>query len=137
MKELTLEARTENIAFVTAFIDAELEQLDCPMKQQMQIDVAADELFANIAHYAYTPETGNAVVQFDYDPLSAMVSITFIDQGIPFNPLDNAEPDVTLAAENRKIGGLGIFIVKKTMDDIHYWRVDGQNHLCVRKRIRN
>lgn len=137
MKELTLEASGDNIAVVTEFIDAELEDLECPVKKKIQIDIAIDELFGNIAHYAYAPGKGDAVVRFDFSPLTGMASITFIDGGKPFNPLERAEPDPTLIAEDRPIGGLGIFIVKKTMDDMQYWRSDGQNHLCIRKQIKS
>ena len=118
MKELTVPATLENITVVTAFIDEQLEALDCSMKAQMQIDVAIDELFGNIAHYAYPDGTGDATVRFDFDETTRTASIAFIDGGVPFNPLEKADPDVTLSAEERGIGGLGIFMVKKTMDDL-------------------
>lgn len=135
MKELTIDAAIENIEKVTDFINDELEALNCPMKAQMQIDVAIDELFGNIARYAYNPETGRATVRFEIekDPLS--VIITFIDNGKPFDPLQNADPDVTLSAEERSIGGLGIFLVKKTMDMIKYKYSDGQNILMIKKKL--
>ena len=97
MKELTVQAIVENIPVVTDFIDAELETLDCPMRAQMQIDVAIDELFGNIAHYAYPNGTGEATVRFDHDATTRVVSITFIDSGIPFDPLKKADPDATIA----------------------------------------
>ena len=132
---MTLAATVENISRVTAFIDAELEALDCSMKAQMQIDMAIDELFGNIAHYAYAPDEGEATVRFEFDALARIVSITFIDSGVPFDPLARLDPDVTLSAEERQIGGLGIFLVKKTMDDVIYRCENGQNKLTVRKRI--
>ena len=135
MKELTLQATLENIPVVTAFIDEQLEALDCPMKAQMQIDVAIDELFGNIAHYAYAGATGDATVRFDFDEATHMASITFVDSGVPFNPLDNTDPDVTLSAEERGIGGLGIFMVKKTMDALEYRYENGTNILTMRKQI--
>ena len=133
VKELTVQATLENISAVTAFIDEQLEALDCPMKAQMQIDVAIDELFGNIAHYAYPGAVGQATVRFEAldDPRAAQ--ITFIDSGIAYNPLKAAEPDVTLAAEDRQIGGLGIFLVRKTMDEVGYELVDGQNILRIKK----
>ncbi len=105
------------------------------MKIQFQIDVAVEELFVNIAHYAYTPETGTATirVKIEEDPLSA--SITFIDSGIPYNPLEKEDPDVTLSAEERGIGGLGIYMVKKSMDDMIYEYTDGQNILTIKKNF--
>lgn len=136
MKELNISATIENIAAVTAFVDEQLEELDCPMKTQLQVDVAIDELFGNIAHYAYNPEVGAATVRVEVtdDPLS--VVITFIDNGVPYDPLAKADPDVTLSAEEREIGGLGIYMVKKSMDDISYEYKNGQNILRIKKHIR-
>ena len=137
MKELTIAATVENIEAVTAFVDEQLEALDCPMKAQMQIDIAIDELFGNIAHYAYNPDVGEATVRVEVieDPLS--VVITFIDGGVPYDPLAEADPDITLSAEERAIGGLGIFMVKKTMDEITYRYENGSNILSIRKNLRS
>ena len=131
MKELSIAATVENIEAVTAFVDEQLEALDCPMKAQMQIDIAIDELFSNIARYAYNPDVGEATVRVEVmeDPLS--VVITFIDGGVPYDPLAAADPDTTLSAEEREIGGLGIFMVKKSMDDITYEYKDGKNILSI------
>ena len=136
MKELTIAATVENIEVVTDFVGEQLEAYDCPMKAQMQINIAIDELFSNIAHYAYNPETGDATVRVEVidDPLS--VTITFIDKGIPYDPLKKEDPNITLSAEEREIGGLGIFMVKKTMDDITYEYKDGQNILKIKKNLK-
>ena len=91
----------------------ELEKLDCPVKARRQIDVAIDELFGNIARYAYSPDVGKATVRFSVEEDPLEVTITFIDNGIPFNPLEKSNPDTHLSAEERPIGGLGIFLVKK------------------------
>ena len=135
MKELTIDATIENITQVTAFVDEQLEALDCPLKAQMQIDIAIDELFGNIAHYAYNPEIGPATVRVEVqqDPLAVVVS--FIDNGIPYDPLAKEDPDVALCAEDREIGGLGIYMVKKSMDEITYEYKDGQNILRIKKAI--
>ena len=135
MKELTVEAKIENIEAVTDFVNEQLEALDCPIKAQMQIDIAIDELFGNIAHYAYNPEVGSATVRVEVteDPLA--VVITFIDNGVPYDPLAKADPDTTLSAEEREIGGLGIYMVKKSMDDITYEYKDGQNILKIKKNL--
>jgi len=135
MKELTIAATVENIETVTDFVNRELEALDCPMKAQMQIDIAIDELFGNIAHYAYNPETGDATVRVEVieDPMS--VVITFIDKGVPYDPLAQEDPDTTLSVEERSIGGLGVFMVKKTMDDVTYEYKDGQNILKIKKNL--
>ena len=137
MKELNIAATVENIEVVTDFVNEQLEALECPMKAQMQIDIAIDELFGNIAHYAYNPEVGSATVRVEVidDPLS--VAITFIDGGVPYDPLAAADPDTTLSAEDRAIGGLGIFMVKKSMDEITYRYENGSNILSIRKNLRS
>ena len=135
MKELTIAATVESIETVTDFVNEQLEALDCPMKAQMQIDIAIDELFSNIAHYAYNPETGNATVQVEVVENPLAVIITFIDNGVPYDPLKSDDPDTTLSAEERDIGGLGIFMVKKTMDEITYEYKDGHNILSIKKNL--
>ena len=136
MKEMTLEATVNNIPRVTDFVNAELEALDCPMKAQMQIDIAIDELFGNIAQYAYDPLTGPATVRVEVGEDPMAVIITFIDHGKPYDPLATREPDITLNAEEREIGGLGVFLVKKTMDEITYEYKNGQNILRIKKTMR-
>ena len=135
-KELTIEAATENLTQVIAFVDERLEELGCNMKAQMQIDVALEEIFVNIAEYAYENQTGmphvvTIRVEDTDDPLS--VAVTFTDEGVPFDPLAKKDPDVTLSAEERDIGGLGIYIVKKSMDHVKYDYRDGQNIFTFRK----
>ena len=135
MKELTINATVENIPKVTAFVDEQLEAFDCPMKAQMQIDIAIDELFSNIAYYAYNPDVGPATVRVEVveDPMA--VVITFIDNGVPYDPLAREDPDTTLSAEERDLGGLGIYMVKKSMDEVTYEYKDGQNILKIKKNI--
>ncbi len=133
MTELTLEAKLDNLDQVLAFVDKFLEESDCPPKPQMKIDVAVEELFVNIARYAYAPATGSMTIRIENDPQG--MSITLIDRGVPFNPLAKLDPDVTLSAEERQIGGLGIFMVKKSMDSMEYKHENGQNILMVRKKI--
>ncbi len=135
MKELTLPAAVDSIRAVTAFVDEQLEALDCPMKAQIQIDVAIDELFGNIAHYAYAPQTGDATVRFDFDAPTRTVSVSFSDSGVPFDPLAKDDPDITASAQERPIGGLGIFLVRKTMDGVTYENKNGRNVLTIYKRI--
>ena len=135
MTELTVAATVENIDTVTDFVNQQLEALDCPMKAQMQIDIAIDELFGNIAHYAYNPKVGQATVRVEVIENPLAVTITFIDNGMPYDPLAKADPDTTLSAEEREIGGLGIYMVKKSMDDITYEYKDGQNILTIKKKI--
>ena len=125
MKELFIEAINDNLDQVLAFVDEQLEENDCPMKVQMQIDLAVEEIFVNIANYAYDPETGPATVRVDV-----------VDNGVPYDPLAKADPDITLSAEERQIGGLGIFLVKKNMDDVKYEYVNGSNILTLKKGLR-
>lgn len=132
MKEITLPATVSNIAKVTEFVVTQLEEINCPPKTQIQIDVAIDELFGNIANYAYGDATGEATVRVE-SPTSSSIEITFIDSGVAYNPLEKQDPDTTLSAEERQIGGLGIFIVKKTMDEMKYKYEDGKNILTIKK----
>ncbi len=135
MKELKIDALVENLDQVLAFVDAELEAMECSMKTQMQIDVAVEELFVNIASYAYAPETGDAIIGVESFQDPRRVEITFIDEGIEYDPLKKEDPDVTLAAEERQIGGLGIYMVKKSMDNMEYKRQDGKNILKITKNL--
>ena len=135
MKELTIEATTDNIPAVTDFVNEQLEELGCSMKVQMQIDIAIDELFGNIAHYAYSSETGRATVRVELIEAPLSVVITFIDNGVPYDPLKKEDPDTSLSAENRQIGGLGIYMVKKSMDAVSYEYRNGQNILTVAKKL--
>ena len=134
-RELTVEATTENLSKVTAFIDELLEQADCPVKTRMQIELAVEEIFVNIAHYAYAPEKGDATVRVELTEEPRSARITFIDRGKPYDPLAAADPDVSVPAADRRIGGLGVFLVKKTMDDVQYAYRDGQNILTVQKTL--
>jgi anti-sigma regulatory factor (Ser/Thr protein kinase) len=136
MKELTIDASLENIERVTAFVDEQLERLACPIKAQMQIDIAIDELFGNIAHYAYNPEVGPATVRVEVQDEPLAVVITFIDHGVPYDPLAKEDPDTSLSLEERQIGGLGIYMVKKSMDEIAYEYKNGQNILTIKKALK-
>ena len=133
MKQLIIEASVRSIGLVTQFINSELEAQNCSPRAQVKIDVAIDEIFGNIARYAYAEGKGSVTVQFDVK--DGFAEISFIDDGVPFNPLEIDEPDISLAAEDRDIGGLGIFLVKKTMDSVEYERKDNQNILRLTKRI--
>lgn len=134
MKELTVDAVLENMPRVTAFVDEQLEAFGCPPRVQAQIDVAVDELFGNIVRYAYKPGVGLATVRAEVTEEPAVI-LTFIDNGVPYDPLKKEDPDITLSAEERQEGGLGIFMVKKSMDEIAYEYKDGQNILQIKKKI--
>lgn len=128
------EADVNELPKVNEFIEGELEAVKCPPKIMMQINVALEEMFVNVCHYAYPGETGKVSVGIDADADKATIEIA--DFGIPFDPLAKADPNITLDAEDRQIGGLGIYIVKKTMDDVSYVRADKQNILTFTKKLK-
>ena len=131
---MVTEAAVSRIDEITEYINGVLEEAGCPLKAQMQVDVAVDEIMANISHYAYGEGTGTVSVRITVPEEGGQAEITFIDQGIPFDPLKQKEPDVTLSAEERQIGGLGIFLVRKTMDDVRYEYKGGSNVLTIVKK---
>jgi anti-sigma regulatory factor (Ser/Thr protein kinase) len=134
MKELKLEASIDNIAPVTDWVNEILEQSDCPVKIQLQIDVAIDEIVTNIASYAYGAEGGDFSVQAEIRNEPRQLELRFIDSGIPFDPLQKADPDTSLSAEERQIGGLGIYLVRSIMDQVTYSRKEGKNILSMTKK---
>ena len=135
-RELTLEATVANTETVTAFVEDFLNEIGCSMRVITQINVAVDELFSNIANYAYKPKTGQATVSLAVSDDGKTVTVTFTDSGVPYNPLTKKDPDVTLSADERQIGGLGIYMVKKTMDDVTYEFKDGKNILSIKKKVK-
>ncbi|MCR5347536.1 MAG: SpoIIE family protein phosphatase [Fretibacterium sp.] len=139
--EITVEARTEMLEKVHFFIDKYLDAWECPPRAQMQIDVAVEEIFVNITSYAYTPKGGMVMINVELldgtpqDGQGKMISLTFTDGGVPYNPLSKPDPDVTLSAGERPIGGLGIYMVKRSMDNLFYEYKDGKNILRMTKRF--
>ncbi len=134
MKRLEINAEVSNLAAVSAFVDEQLEAADCSMKSQMQIDLAIEEIFVNIASYAYAPGKGKAVISVDISE-DRTASIIFEDSGVPYDPLAKEDPDITLSAQERTVGGLGIFMVKKSMDDMKYEYSEGKNILTLVKKL--
>lgn len=135
MKELTLKATMENLDSLQEFIRNQLETAGCSMKLMMQIEIAVEEIFVNIVHYAYSPDVGDVMVKCETQQEPLSVAIQFRDQGVPFNPLLKKDADTTLSADERQIGGLGILMVKKSMDSIEYSYKDGYNILTIRKNV--
>lgn len=135
MKELVIDAIIENLGEVLEFVDRQLEKCGCSMKAKLQMDIAVEEIFVNIASYAYAPETGQAVIRVDTDHDPGRVTVIFKDTGIPYDPLAKPDPDITLSSEQRQIGGLGIFMAKKSVDDIRYEYKNGENILSIRKNL--
>ncbi len=135
MKTLKIEAKREKLDEVLAFLEDFLDGLDCDMKSRIHLAVAVEEIYINIASYAYPDSEGNAEINLDYDEEEHFVIAVFKDSGIPYDPLAKEDPDVSLPAEERQIGGLGIFMVKKSMDNVTYEYSDGKNILTIYKRI--
>ena len=133
--EITVLATLENISKVTGFVDQHLIAFNCPLRTRIQLKVAVDELLGNIANYAYYPDHGHATIRVDVEKEPTRVILTFIDSGAPYDPLSREAPDISLPARQRQIGGLGIFMVRKTMDSISYEYKNGQNILTVLKNV--
>lgn len=133
MKELTIEAKKENLTDVLAFVDGVMEEEGCPLKVQMKVDVAVEEIFVNIASYAYGDGTGNALIRAG-KTAGDLFEITFVDEGVPYDPTAKEDPDVSLSVEERPIGGLGIFLAFRVMDEVRYEYAEGRNCLTLRKK---
>ncbi len=133
MNSMTVPATLEQLESVQKFIGWHLEAADCPPKTEIQIQVAVEELYVNIAHYAYGPQGGWATIRCAVEASPRRIVIQFRDRGKPFNPLAKEDADTTLTAEERQIGGLGILMVKKSMDAVRYDYVGGQNVLTIEK----
>lgn len=129
------KASIDDIPKITEFIEGELEKADCPMKFVIQINIAIDEIYSNIVRYGYTKGAGPATVSISIIDNPKEAIINFIDEGVHYNPLEKADPDITLSAEERNIGGLGIFMVKKTMDEVSYKFEGNKNVLTIIKKF--
>jgi anti-sigma regulatory factor (Ser/Thr protein kinase) len=135
ISELSIEATIENLEKVEEFIDENLDKCNFYKKRMSQIKISVEEIYVNIAHYAYSPNTGMAKISVDINQDDKYMEIVFIDQGKPYNPLEKKDPDVKLKVSERQMGGLGIYMTKKLMDDISYEYKDGQNILRIKKLI--
>ena len=135
MIEKSFEAKTDNLHLLLDLLESELEKHGCNMKISTSLLIAIEEIFVNVSKYAYPNNNGNVTVKFDF--IDDDVVFTFIDSGIPFDPVAKQDPDITLNAEDRPIGGLGIYMVKQTMDEMRYERKDNKNILYMKKRFKN
>lgn len=133
MEKITVDALLENLQTVIDFATEKLEERDCSMKVVMQTELVIEEIFVNIASYAYHPEIGPATFCMEFEENPHALLMTFIDSGKPYNPLEQDAPDTTLGVDEREIGGLGIFLVKKNVDEISYEYADGKNILRMKK----
>lgn len=135
MQKLEVEAKMEYFSQVTQMVEEMLSEYACSPKILMQIQIALEEIFVNVAHYAYQTDEKPLTVQCEVCGEPPQLSVEFTDSGIPYNPLKRKEPNLTESAEERKIGGLGIYMVKQYMDEMTYAYKDGKNVLCIRKTI--
>ena len=134
MTQKRFTADDETLSSAISFVESELEECGASMKAMMQVCVAVEEIFVNVAHYAYPDKTGDVFLSIDVNDYVA--TIVFTDSGIPFNPLAKTDPDITLSAEERNIGGLGIFMVKKSMDEVRYERRGENNIFTMVKKVK-
>lgn len=130
-----IRAETKHLEQVLMFIDRKLAEYDCPLRIRGQIALAAEEIFVNIARYAYENKIGDAGIQVEVEQEPLQVLITFTDQGVPYDPLQRETPDLSLSAEERPIGGLGIYLMRQSMDDVSYEYREGKNILTIKKKF--
>lgn len=135
MQDLTLQASDDTLYTVLDAIEAHLDKCGCPQETKTEILICVEEIYVNIAHYAYGGKEGEATVQMEVTQNPRVCRVVFRDRGIPYNPLEKEDPDVTLSAEEREIGGLGIFMVKQCMDRMEYEYRDGYNILAIEKDL--
>lgn len=133
MKYLTLAARLPELERAMAFIEEELLAAGCPDRARLQLALAAEEVFVNIASYAYPEAYGTVCLALSVSGRPPAATLTFTDSGQPYNPLDQPEPDLGLTAAARDIGGLGIYLVRQNVDSLCYQFVDGKNVLTLKK----
>ena len=134
-KELLLEASESNLEKAQAFFTEILEEIGADSRTLFQTELSVEEIFINIAHYAYPDGKGFVLLSGEIMKDPKGLKMEFVDQGIPFDPLAKDDPDTSLGAEERSIGGLGIFMVKKNMDAMEYRYEDGKNHLTMVKNV--
>lgn len=135
MSEITVPAVIEELDTVMQFVDQHLEAANCSAKVIGQIELAVEEIYTNIVNYAYHPQKGTAKICCEVKGEPLQVMIGFSDEGKPYNPLERKQPDVTASVEDREIGGLGIFLVRKMMDEVEYQYAGGKNILTIRKNV--
>lgn len=133
IEQLTMEATIDNLPQAVGLVERMLEGINVPMKDSVMMAIVTEELFVNIANYAYKPHTGLVTITAETNTDPKQIRLILKDRGIPFNPLERPDPDVTLSAEDRKVGGLGIFFSKSKTDDMQYRYEDGQNILTITK----
>lgn len=127
------EATLDDIPEVTDFVEDALDVMGCPQADKLKIDIIVDEIFSNICNYAYEGKPGIAAIIIEETQDPHGVRLIFADKGMPYNPLEKEDPDISMALEDRAIGGLGVFMVKQSVDEINYSYSNGRNILTVKK----
>ncbi len=135
MKKLQIDAKIDNLNDVISFIDNILDDTNCTFKQRFAIEEAVEEIFVNIAKYAYPVDGGDAIIEVNTNIDPHYIQIIFIDQGIQYNPLEKEDPNFNIPLADRQIGGLGIYMVKNLMDNIEYEYDNQQNKLTIIKYL--
>jgi anti-sigma regulatory factor (Ser/Thr protein kinase) len=133
MCQITVAAKDDQLDEVQKFVRDSLKDIDCSTKQLFQLDLIVEEIFVNIAHYAYKGEHGSATIKCAVEKRPPAISIEFIDSGIKYNPLEKEDPDISIDAQHRRIGGLGIFLTKKNVEKLEYTYQNGKNCLKLKK----
>ncbi len=136
MNKLVVPAEIDKLDDVIAFVDTSLEGHEYSDKTLMEIEIAVEEIFVNIASYAYPPEEGQVTVETEISGEPKILIARFTDSGTKYDPLEKEDPDTGLSVEDTPIGGLGIFITKESMDDVIYEYKDNKNILTIRKELR-
>lgn len=135
MREIIVDADVSQFETVNQQFEEYLEEINCDVKTSFQLQIVLEELFVNVASYAYGEQTGKLTIQFDYKESEKKILIIFSDSGVAFDPLKKADVDITEKSMDDSIGGLGIHMVKHMVDLIHYQRIEDRNVLSVEKRI--
>jgi len=133
MKKITIPAKIENLPQAIDFINQQLKPFEPISQAQLQLELAVEEVYVNIAKYAYEPGEGKVFISCEIDENPLQATVQFTDSGIPYNPIDNKAPD--MKSREKEVGGLGIFLIKKNVDDISYQYQDGKNILTIRKKL--
>ena len=133
MRQITVPARIERLDDIFDFVESMMRNAGIDSNCQNNIKIAVEEIFVNIASYAY--QNGDGEVSVCADVGSERFSVEFRDSGNPYNPLERTDPDISLSAQEREIGGLGILMVKKMMDNVKYRYENGMNILTIEKII--
>jgi anti-sigma regulatory factor (Ser/Thr protein kinase) len=124
-------ADIKSVPAMMNFVDAFIKNL--PEKAAYNVRLSCEEVILNIVSYAYPGGDGQLDMSWEDDTERGLLNVTFEDSGVPFNPLQKEEPDLTIPMRERKIGGLGIMMVRKLMDEVRYAYVDGKNRLTITK----